>query len=156
MLWLAGLLACMHACLLGLVMFSLAVFLYRPFPSPTNAFSLFLHSYSLPFDRHDWVVDSNGEEVRYVIDFYTGAPAVSSQTGQTAPVSIHLDVRPAIDSPQAVYYRLKHGAMDWINSLNLSALFKAVGPGEATSSIKDGPASSSSGSSGSGKEESKK
>ena len=23
-----------------------------------------------PFDRHDWVVDRCGEEVRYVIDFY--------------------------------------------------------------------------------------
>ena len=25
---------------------------------------------SLPFDRHDWYVDRNGQEVRYVIDFY--------------------------------------------------------------------------------------
>jgi hypothetical protein len=24
----------------------------------------------LPFDRHDWVVDRCGQEVRYVIDFY--------------------------------------------------------------------------------------
>jgi len=24
----------------------------------------------LPFDRHDWVVDRCGKEVRYVIDFY--------------------------------------------------------------------------------------
>ncbi len=25
---------------------------------------------SLPFDRHDWVVDRNGRQVRYVIDYY--------------------------------------------------------------------------------------
>lgn len=24
----------------------------------------------MPFDRHDWVVDRCGKEVRYVIDFY--------------------------------------------------------------------------------------
>jgi hypothetical protein len=24
----------------------------------------------LPFDRHDWVVDRCGDEVRYIIDFY--------------------------------------------------------------------------------------
>eukprot|EP00854_Cymbomonas_tetramitiformis_P012683 gene12683-14992_t len=28
--------------------------------------------YKLPFDRHDWVVDRCGTEVRYVIDFYNG------------------------------------------------------------------------------------
>lgn len=36
----------------------------------------------LPFDRHDWVVDRCGKEVRYVIDFYfyddkAGTPEVS-------------------------------------------------------------------------------
>ena len=29
--------------------------------------------YELPFDRHDWVVDRDGKDVRYVIDFYKGA-----------------------------------------------------------------------------------
>jgi len=24
----------------------------------------------LPFDRHDWIVDRGGKEVRYVIDYY--------------------------------------------------------------------------------------
>ena len=28
--------------------------------------------YTPPFDRHDWVVDRCGTEVRYIIDFYTG------------------------------------------------------------------------------------
>ena len=25
-----------------------------------------------PFDRHDWFIDRNGVEVRYVIDYYSG------------------------------------------------------------------------------------
>ncbi len=32
-----------------------------------------MHSWvggQMPFDRHDWVVDRCGDEVRYVIDFY--------------------------------------------------------------------------------------
>lgn len=38
----------------------------------------------LPFDRHDWVVDRCGQEVRYVIDFYfyddkAGTPQVGPQ-----------------------------------------------------------------------------
>eukprot|EP00656_Telonema_subtile_P002807 TRINITY_DN11283_c0_g1_i2.p2 TRINITY_DN11283_c0_g1~~TRINITY_DN11283_c0_g1_i2.p2 ORF type:complete len:115 (+),score=23.45 TRINITY_DN11283_c0_g1_i2:132-476(+) len=26
--------------------------------------------YGMPFDRHDWTIDRNGTEVRYVIDYY--------------------------------------------------------------------------------------
>jgi cytochrome c heme-lyase len=48
-----------------------------------------------PFDRHDWVVDRGGSEVRYVIDFYAGTPTPEK------PVAFHLDVRPALDCPQA-------------------------------------------------------
>ena len=29
--------------------------------------------FKLPFDRHDWVVDRCGKDVRYIIDFYNGA-----------------------------------------------------------------------------------
>eukprot|EP00775_Hariotina_reticulata_P001688 gene1688-2032_t len=41
-----------------------------------------------PFDRHDWVIDRCGTEVRYVIDFYfyddkAGTPEVRGQ-GQAA------------------------------------------------------------------------
>jgi cytochrome c heme-lyase len=60
--------------------------------------------YKLPFDRHDWVVDRCGREVRYVIDFYAGAPAPGAQA------SMHLDVRPALDSFGAVVDRLR---MQW-------------------------------------------
>ena len=57
--------------------------------------------YKLPFDRHDWVVDRCGTEVRYVIDFYNAVPF-----GGSAPVAMHLDVRPALDGPQVLLDRL--------------------------------------------------
>lgn len=56
----------------------------------------------LPFDRHDWVVErEDGTEVRYVIDFYSGQP----QPGK--PLSVYLDVRPALDSVGSVADRLR-------------------------------------------------
>lgn len=84
-------------------------------------------SYTLPFDRHDWVINSNGKEVRYVIDFYTGnensplsppqpsqpgSPAVvpARPQGEKAHIAMHLDVRPALDSPGALFWRLKFSA----------------------------------------------
>jgi len=47
-----------------------------------------------PFDRHDWVVrrPKTGEEVRYVIDYYSAPPEEDG-----SPV-FSLDVRPALDS----------------------------------------------------------
>lgn len=62
----------------------------------------------LPFDRHDWTVlrpspDGQWQEVRYVIDFYE-AP----DEGDAPAFSV--DVRPAIDSMQAVSDRVKHFA----------------------------------------------
>jgi cytochrome c heme-lyase len=61
-----------------------------------------------PFDRHDWFVsrrreDGGEEEVRYVIDYYSGPP---EPTGE--PV-FYLDVRPAVDTPSAAIAR----AMRW-------------------------------------------
>lgn len=58
-----------------------------------------------PFDRHDWYVQRYGpggskEEVRYVIDYYSGPP---EPTGE--PV-FYLDVRPAVDGPRAACERL--------------------------------------------------
>ena len=52
--------------------------------------------YSKPFDRHDWIIQRGDEDVRYVIDFYKGASHPNS------PVSIFLDVRPAVDSLSAI------------------------------------------------------
>ena len=28
--------------------------------------------YEMPFDRHDWIIDRCGKEVRYIIDYYDG------------------------------------------------------------------------------------
>lgn len=38
-------------------------------PTP-KARALSLLGYNPPFDRHDWVVDRCGKEVKYLIDFY--------------------------------------------------------------------------------------
>jgi hypothetical protein len=48
------------------------------------------HRYTLPFDRHDWIVDRCGKEVKYVLDFYQGKEEPDS------PASIYLDIRPAV------------------------------------------------------------
>ncbi|TGZ58142.1 hypothetical protein CRM22_009756 [Opisthorchis felineus] len=57
--------------------------------------------YELPFDRHDWIVDRCGRDVRYVIDYYDGGPA--DKHGRFTL----LDVRPALDSVEAVYDRAR-------------------------------------------------
>ena len=62
--------------------------------------NLFLNK-RLPFDRHDWIVERCGQgEVRYVIDFYSGVIL------QGQPAAMHLDVRPALDSPALLAERL--------------------------------------------------
>ncbi|KAI9465993.1 cytochrome c/c1 heme-lyase [Lactarius psammicola] len=69
-------------------------------PSP-KARILTLLGYNPPFDRHDWVVERCGTRVRYVIDFYAGRPLPGTSTN----VSFFLDVRPALDSWEAVSMR---------------------------------------------------
>ncbi|KAF8275239.1 cytochrome c/c1 heme-lyase [Lactarius quietus] len=69
-------------------------------PSP-KARILTLLGYNPPFDRHDWVVERCGTRVRYVIDFYAGRPLPGAPNG----VSFFLDVRPALDSWEAVGMR---------------------------------------------------
>ena len=76
----------------------------RPQDFSPKARLLNLLGYRLPFDRHDWVVDRCGTEVRYVIDFYNAAPRPDM------PAALHLDVRPALDSPLAAWERLR---MQW-------------------------------------------
>ncbi|XP_076850759.1 LOW QUALITY PROTEIN: holocytochrome c-type synthase [Brachyhypopomus gauderio] len=63
--------------------------------------------YELPFDRHDWIVDRCGKEVRYVIDYYEG-----DLDKDTYQFSI-LDVRPALDSLGAVWDRVKVAWWRW-------------------------------------------
>ncbi|KAJ7692359.1 holocytochrome c synthetase, isoform CRA_a, partial [Mycena olivaceomarginata] len=59
--------------------------------------------YSVPFDRHDWVVDRCGLKMRYIIDFYTG----KSELPGSGP-SFFLDVRPALDNWEGVKMRTQH------------------------------------------------
>ncbi|KAM6497096.1 cytochrome c and c1 heme-lyase [Amanita muscaria] len=55
-----------------------------------------------PFDRHDWIVrrPQTGEEVRYIIDYYSAPPEPDG-----SPV-FSLDVRPALDSFGSIKERI--------------------------------------------------
>ncbi|GLH14917.1 Cytochrome c heme lyase [Gryllus bimaculatus] len=64
--------------------------------------------YELPFDRHDWIIDRCGKEVRYVIDYYDGG-AVDTKNYNFAI----LDVRPAMDSWENVWDRMKVAYWRW-------------------------------------------
>lgn len=79
---------------------------FRGRPSDTSPKARLLNflGYALPFDRHDWVVDRCGREVRYVIDFYNGAPRPGAPG---APAAFFLDVRPALDSVEAAWDRVR-------------------------------------------------
>ncbi|XP_060629937.2 holocytochrome c-type synthase [Anolis sagrei] len=63
--------------------------------------------YELPFDRHDWIVNRCGTEVRYVIDYYDGG-----EVDKNYQFTI-LDVRPAFDSLTAVWDRMKVAWWRW-------------------------------------------
>jgi len=60
-----------------------------------------LMGYELPFDRHDWIVDRCGQDVRYVIDYYDGGEVHADYKFAL------LDVRPAMDSWQNCWDRMK-------------------------------------------------
>ncbi|XP_015782069.1 cytochrome c-type heme lyase isoform X1 [Tetranychus urticae] len=62
--------------------------------------------YELPFDRHDWVVDRCGKDVRYIIDYYDGGPIMPDQL-KANPAFAILDVRPALDSIGNAWDRMK-------------------------------------------------
>lgn len=66
--------------------------------------------YELPFDRHDWVVDRCGSEVRYIIDYYDGS--IDPKSGSFAL----LDVRPAMDSFGNIWDRMKVAWWRWTQS----------------------------------------
>ena len=63
--------------------------------------------YELPFDRHDWIVDRSGKEVRYIIDYYDGRSMYKK------PGEFILDVRPALDSFQAVTDHVRTSWFRW-------------------------------------------
>ena len=70
-----------------------------------------LFGHPAPFDRHDWIVDRGGAEVRYIIDYYHDESAVEIDQRPkhlkdvTSMQSITVDVRPAFDSINAIYHR---------------------------------------------------
>jgi len=57
--------------------------------------------YTVPFDRHDWVVDRCGKKVEYVIDFYSG-----KGNGDGKGLNFYLDVRPKLNSWEGVKTRM--------------------------------------------------
>ncbi|KAJ9591813.1 hypothetical protein L9F63_001630, partial [Diploptera punctata] len=67
--------------------------------------------YELPFDRHDWIIDRCGKDVRYIIDYYDGG-AVRPGSYQFAL----LDVRPAMDSWENCWDRMKVAYWRWVYS----------------------------------------
>lgn len=69
--------------------------------------SFFFSRYELPFDRHDWIIDRCGKDVRYVIDYYDGGAV------DPAYKFALLDVRPAMDSFENIWDRMKVTYMRW-------------------------------------------
>jgi hypothetical protein len=92
-------------------------FLGRPSDySPKALFKIYCLGHIPPFDRHDWIVDRYGKEIRYIIDYYhdeavmaaaTAATSSSDAPGNQQKVmqSIKIDVRPALDSFMSFYDR---------------------------------------------------
>ncbi|KAI8130881.1 Cytochrome c-type heme lyase [Lucilia cuprina] len=93
--------------------------------SPRARFRSML-GYELPFDRHDWIVDRCGKDVRYVIDYYDGGIVDSDYKFAI------LDVRPALDSVDNVWDRMRVAYMRW----KFAALDMIKGPETSTSSGK--------------------
>lgn len=71
-------------------------------------------SYDLPFDRHDWIVDRCGKEVRYIIDYYDVGDKDSYKQGEF----VHMDIRPAFDSFEAVLDRARVAMLRWAAKLS--------------------------------------
>ncbi len=74
---------------------------------PSNKNGLIYCSYELPFDRHDWLIDRCGKEVRYVIDYYDGG-----KVSEDYKFAL-LDVRPAMDSWENCWDRMKVAWWRW-------------------------------------------
>ena len=60
-----------------------------------------------PFDRHDWFIDNGSEkEKRYVLDFYM------EENSRGGIPRVEIDVRPALDTPQAFAARAQRIASE--------------------------------------------
>jgi len=78
--------------------------------SPRARFRSWL-GYELPYDRHDWIISRGNQQVRYIIDYYDGGDVDAQSHRFTI-----LDVRPALDSPQAAMVRMKVALLRWLSS----------------------------------------
>lgn len=71
-----------------------------------------IFGHNAPFDRHDWIVDRGGREVRYVIDYYHDESAIQNDQrpkhmqDAVSIQSIRVDVRPAIDTIESIIDRV--------------------------------------------------
>ncbi len=103
-----------------------------------------LSRYELPFDRHDWIVDRCGKEVRYVIDYYDGGKVDKNYTFTL------YDVRPAMDSFGNVWDRMRVACLRWYVQLvdkmpgsgPSAAHAGSIGSGSSSSTGAGGKASS--------------
>nr|DBA44776.1 TPA_exp: holocytochrome c synthase [Hymenophyllum dentatum] len=86
--------------------------------SPKARFKKLL-GYGVPFDRHDWTVDRGGREMRYVIDFYYDEDA----EGIRWPFFV--DVRPALDSPTALFLRARMVLNEIVGKSDLPSTLEA-------------------------------
>jgi cytochrome c heme-lyase len=93
----------------------------KPTEMSPKARFLTMLGYTPPFDRHDWIIDRCGKQVRYVVDFYQGKQQFSNQPQSSTtpppppPVSMYIDARPALDSFEAVWDRMKMWIWSWKN-----------------------------------------
>ncbi|WWC61634.1 uncharacterized protein I303_104218 [Kwoniella dejecticola CBS 10117] len=77
-------------------------FVGKPKERSPKAWAKTALGYTPPFDRHDWMIDRCGTQVRYVIDFYTGR---SGSGDAASKMSFYLDVRPAVDNWEGIKTR---------------------------------------------------
>jgi len=89
--------------------------------SPRALFRHYILRKDLPFDRHDWIIDRGGKEVRYIIDYYDGGP-VDQKTMRFS----ELDVRPALDSFEAFWTRSYVFYWRWKTTLFSSARHRVL------------------------------
>ena len=81
----------------------------RPTDMTPKAF--FLSTFGLqpkPFDRHDWYIDNGTDHSkRYVLDFYMRGDENDGKDGRSGGMlpRVDIDVRPALDTPQAFIQR---------------------------------------------------
>jgi cytochrome c heme-lyase len=87
-----------------------------------------------PFDRHDWYIDNGTQHSkRYVLDFYMRDDGSNSSTSLPR---VDIDVRPALDTPQAfvqrgqrIFKELFPGIAKELESLSSSSSWTASGSG---------------------------